>query len=96
MSCSKIVRNRSACTMHRTARGFRRRLAERRVASPPRGDDERTKAERTAVQGSQAARIGSAITRSSSSAVASCRKKCIAPYRMTYSDRATGAMLPSE
>ncbi|WP_437552991.1 hypothetical protein WME97_17150 [Sorangium sp. So ce367] len=34
-----------------TARGFRGRLAERRVASPPRGDDERTKAERTAIQG---------------------------------------------
>ncbi|WP_437986536.1 hypothetical protein [Sorangium sp. So ce117] len=34
-----------------TARGFRLRLAERRVASPPRGDDERTKAERTAIQG---------------------------------------------
>ncbi|MDC0681291.1 hypothetical protein [Sorangium atrum] len=33
------------------ARGFRRRFAERCVASPPRGDDERTKAERTAIQG---------------------------------------------
>ncbi|WP_437802384.1 hypothetical protein [Sorangium sp. So ce693] len=37
---------------HTTAtQGFRRRFAERRVASPPRGDDERTKAERTAIQG---------------------------------------------